>query len=33
VTQQNPRIDAFVRGTMPWFVRPLVAPLFARHRL
>jgi uncharacterized membrane protein required for colicin V production len=32
VTQQNPQIDAFVRGTMPWWVRPLVQPLFARHR-
>lgn len=32
VTQENPRIDDFLRGTMPWFVRPLVAPLFARHR-
>jgi membrane protein required for colicin V production len=33
VTQENPQIDAFLRGTMPWFVRPLVAPLFARHRV
>ncbi len=33
VTQENPQIDAFVRGTMPWFVRPLVQPLFARHRV
>lgn len=33
VTQENPRIDAFVRGTMPWFVRPLVQPLFWRHRV
>ena len=33
VTQENPQIDDFVRGTMPWFVRPLVAPLFARHRV
>jgi uncharacterized membrane protein required for colicin V production len=32
VTQENPQIDAFVRGTMPWWVRPLVQPLFARHR-
>ncbi len=33
VTQENPQIDAFVRGTMPWFVRPLVQPLFSRHRV
>lgn len=33
VTQENPQIDDFLRGTMPWFVRPLVAPLFARHRV
>jgi hypothetical protein len=33
VTQENPQIDTFLRGTMPWFVRPLVAPLFARHRV
>ena len=33
VTQENPQIDAFLRGTMPWFVRPLVAPLFARHHV
>jgi len=33
VTQENPQIDDFLRGTMPWFVRPLVAPLFARHHV
>jgi len=33
VTQENPQIDAFLRSTMPWFVRPLVAPLFARHHV
>ena len=33
VTQENPQIDAFLRGTMPWFVRPMVAPLFARHHV
>lgn len=33
VTQENPQIDRFVRATMPWFVRPLVQPLFARHRV
>ena len=33
VTQENPAIDSVVKETMPWFVRPLVAPLFARHRV
>jgi membrane protein required for colicin V production len=33
VTQENPQIDDFLRGTMPWFVRPMVAPLFARHHV
>ena len=33
VTSENRQIDGMVQGTMPWFVRPLVAPLFARHRV
>jgi uncharacterized membrane protein required for colicin V production len=33
VTQDNAQIDHFVIGTMPWFIRPLTAPLFAHHRL
>ncbi len=33
VTSPNPQVDVVVRGTMPWFVRPFVAPLFARHRV
>lgn len=33
VTQPNAQIDRFVRGTMPWFVRPLVDPLFQRHHV
>ncbi|MDB5070039.1 MAG: hypothetical protein JWM87_1150 [Candidatus Eremiobacteraeota bacterium] len=33
VTSENPQIDGIVKGTMPWFVRPLVQPLFARHRV
>lgn len=33
VTSPNPQIDDVVRGTMPWFVKPFVAPLFARHRV
>jgi uncharacterized membrane protein required for colicin V production len=33
VTKDNAQIDRVVIGTMPWFIRPLAAPLFARHRL
>jgi len=33
VTAQNPQIDTIVKGTMPWFVRPFVEPLFLRHRV
>lgn len=33
VTSPNPQADAIVKGTMPWFIRPLVDPLFAHHRL
>ena len=33
VTQDNAQVDRFVIGTMPWFIRPLASPLFARHRL
>jgi membrane protein required for colicin V production len=33
VTSENPQIDGIVKATMPWFVRPLVQPLFARHRV
>ena len=33
VSQDNAQIDAYMRSTMPWWVRPLVAPLFARHRV
>ena len=33
VTSENPQIDGLVKNTMPWFVRPLVQPLFARHRV
>lgn len=33
VTEPNAQIDRFVRDTMPWFIRPLVAPVFAMHRL
>lgn len=33
VTQPNGTVDNFVRGAMPWFVRPLVEPLFEHHRM
>jgi uncharacterized membrane protein required for colicin V production len=33
VTSENPYIDGVVKKTMPWFVRPLVEPIFARHRV
>jgi uncharacterized membrane protein required for colicin V production len=33
VTSENRQIDIVVQTTMPWFVRPLVQPLFARHRV
>jgi hypothetical protein len=33
VTQPDPAVDDAVRGLMPWFVRPLVAPFFIRHHV
>lgn len=33
VSQDNAKIDGYMRGTMPWWVRPLVTPLFARHHV
>lgn len=33
LTQPDARIDAAISGTLPWFARPLVQPLFARHRV
>ena len=33
VTSQNQQIDGLVKNTMPWFIRPLAQPLFARHRV
>jgi uncharacterized membrane protein required for colicin V production len=32
VSQDNAQIDDYMRSSMPWWVRPMVAPLFARHR-
>jgi uncharacterized membrane protein required for colicin V production len=33
VTQPDAAVDEAVRGLMPWFVRPLVAPFFTRHHV
>jgi uncharacterized membrane protein required for colicin V production len=33
VTQPDASVDDAVRGLMPWFVRPLVAPFFSRHHV
>lgn len=33
LTQPNARVDAALIGTLPGFARPLVDPVFARHRV
>lgn len=33
LTQPDQRIDDAISGTLPWFARPLLQPLFARHRV
>ena len=33
ITQDNGRIDAAIKGTLPWFVRPFAQPFFNRHRV
>jgi uncharacterized membrane protein required for colicin V production len=33
VAQYNPTVDAFIRDTLPWFVRPLAKPFFDRHHI
>jgi len=33
VTGPDAAVDDAVRGLMPWFVRPFLAPFFGRHRL
>jgi len=33
ITQDNGRIDAAIKGTLPWFVRPFAQPFFSRHRV
>ena len=33
LTQPDRRIDDAISGTLPWFARPLLQPLFARHQV
>lgn len=33
ITQSNAQLDRVIEGQMPWFIRPLVSPLFANHRV
>ncbi len=33
ITQPNPMVDRKVIATLPWFARPFVHPIFARHRV
>lgn len=33
LTQPDQRIDDAISGTLPWFARPLLRPLFARHQV
>jgi uncharacterized membrane protein required for colicin V production len=33
VTQPNAQVDETLRGFLPWFIRPLMGPLFSRHRV
>lgn len=33
VSQDNSQVDNYMKSTMPWWVRPLVSPLFIRHRV
>ena len=33
IAQPNARVDSAVIATLPWFARPLVNPLFERHRV
>lgn len=33
ITQPNKRIDDAVIGSLPWFARPVVQPVFSRHRV
>jgi membrane protein required for colicin V production len=33
ITQSNAQLDGAIEHEMPWFIRPLVSPLFANHRV
>jgi membrane protein required for colicin V production len=33
ITQPNAMVDRQVNATLPWFARPFVHPIFARHRV
>lgn len=33
ITQPNAQLDGVIEREMPWFIRPLVSPLFAHHRV
>ena len=33
LAEENPRVDALIKGTLPWFVRPFAQPFFNRHRV
>lgn len=33
IVQPNARVDSAVIATLPWFARPLMNPLFERHRV
>lgn len=33
VTQPNEQVDGVLRGSMPWFVKPFVGPIFDHHRV
>ena len=32
VTQPNAEVDAAFKGLLPWFIKPLMAPIFAHHK-
>jgi uncharacterized membrane protein required for colicin V production len=32
LSEPNNRVDGYVKGALPWFVKPFAEPLFARHR-
>ena len=33
IATPNEQVDAVIRSTLPWFVKPFAEPLFQRHRL